>query len=199
MDWGDKWKAVIFSDEKKFNLDGPDGFSYYFHDLRKSEVPLSRRVQGGGSVMVWGGFGWNGTWNLEFISGRMTAASYTTMLLKKIDSEQRPPRTDDWFFQQDNAPIHVARSTLGALQDRGILLIDWPAYSPDMNPIENLWGILTRRVYEGGRQFCDVTELREAIQACWRQITVTECQTLIQSMRNRLFAVLEAHGGPTKY
>ena len=52
---------MVFSDEKRFNLDGPDGFSTYWHDLRKEEVVLSRRQNGGGGIMVWGAFSffWN--------------------------------------------------------------------------------------------------------------------------------------------
>lgn len=52
MSWTCQWHNVVFSDEKKFNLDGPDGYSYYFHDLRKEEIILSRRHSGGGSVMM---------------------------------------------------------------------------------------------------------------------------------------------------
>lgn len=60
IDYGEKWKKVIFSDEKKFNLDGPDCVQYYWHDLRKDkEVKMSRNF-GGGSLMVWGGFSFVG-------------------------------------------------------------------------------------------------------------------------------------------
>lgn len=52
--WTKKWRKIIFSDEKKFNLDGPDGFAYYWHDLRTEEKIFSKRQSGGGSVMVWG-------------------------------------------------------------------------------------------------------------------------------------------------
>ncbi|OQR88375.1 hypothetical protein ACHHYP_20303 [Achlya hypogyna] len=50
------WDDIIFSDEKKFNLDGPNGWQYYWHHLRHDEQLFSRRQNGGGSVMVWGAF-----------------------------------------------------------------------------------------------------------------------------------------------
>jgi hypothetical protein len=54
MHWITEWLWIVYSDEKKFNLDGPDGFNYYFHDLRTEPKILSRRQMGVGSVIVWG-------------------------------------------------------------------------------------------------------------------------------------------------
>jgi len=52
MSWTSEWNHVVFSDEKKFNLDGPDGFQYYWHDLRQEEQVQMSRNFGGGSVLL---------------------------------------------------------------------------------------------------------------------------------------------------
>jgi hypothetical protein len=53
LDWQDEWNSVVFSDEKKFRLDGPDGNMYYYHDKRKPELLKDKWHSGGGGVMVW--------------------------------------------------------------------------------------------------------------------------------------------------
>ena len=64
--WTNQWHNVIFSDEKKFNMDGPDGYAYYWHDLRTEKQIFSKTQFGGGSVMIWGAIGFNGTTSLAF-------------------------------------------------------------------------------------------------------------------------------------
>lgn len=62
-----EWRQVLFTDEKKFNLDRPDGWSYYYHYLRKDEQILSRRQHGGGSVMILAGIGYYGKTEIKFV------------------------------------------------------------------------------------------------------------------------------------
>ena len=70
----------FFSNEKKFNIDGPDGYNYYFHDLRKEKLFLQRRHSREGGVMLWGAISYYGTIDLVFETEKMTGASYKRIL-----------------------------------------------------------------------------------------------------------------------
>lgn len=71
---------MIFSEEKKYNLYGPDDFKYYWHNLRFDRKIMSRRVQGGGSVMVWAGITQLLRTELAFVNSRMNATAYQELL-----------------------------------------------------------------------------------------------------------------------
>lgn len=98
---------------------------------------------------------------------------------------------ENWIFQQDNAPIHVSKLSKSWFTSKNIEILEWPAISPDLNPIENLWGIMSTRVYANGRQFGTVEELKNCIREVWKNFTVTELQNLILSMPNRIFEVIK--------
>ncbi|KAF0710334.1 hypothetical protein AaE_012577 [Aphanomyces astaci] len=70
VDLGLGWNQIVFSDENKFNLDGPDGLQYYWHDLCKEDQSFSSRQNGGGSVMIWAGFSSEGLTEVAVLEGR---------------------------------------------------------------------------------------------------------------------------------
>lgn len=72
-----------------------------------------------------------------------------------------------------------------------------PPQSPDMNPIENLWDELDRRVRK--RTIKNKQDLKNALLEEWDLISHDYTKVLVNSMKNRLNAVLQSQGGPTKY
>ncbi len=103
----------------------------------------------------------------------------------------------DFIFQQDLAPAHTAKGTKSWFNDHGVTVLDWPANSPDVNPIENLWGIVKRKMRDTRPNNAD--DLKAAIKAIWASITPEQCHRLIASMPRRNDAVIHAKGGLTKY
>ena len=193
------WRKVVWSDEKKFNLDGPDGYSYYWADTRLPRRIFSKRQAGGGGLMVWGCFSYKGVGTLATVGTRVNTEVYIEIL-----SEHLLPLINSSFprgclFQQDNATPHTANATKQFLSDSNIDVLPWPARSPDLNPIENLWGILARAVYADARQFDDVESLAQAIAQEWDKISDEKCKSLVHSMQKRCLAVIEKRGGETKY
>jgi len=165
--WVNEFHNVVLSDEKKFNLDGPDGNQKYWRDPRHRRLTCHRRNHGGGSLMVWAAFSFFGKSPICFVPGRMNAEIYTDLLESELIPFSEEFHSEDFVFQQDNAPIHVARYTKMFLESKKIPLMQWPAISPDLNPIEDLWGILSAKVFGGGRQFETLKDLKEAIVKEW--------------------------------
>lgn len=199
MTWNEKWQNVLFTDEKKFNLDGPDCCQYYWHDLRKEPETCFSRNFGGGTVMVWGGFCYNGTLPLAWISTRMTAEKYTNLLEISLLEHAEHIMGPDLIFQHDNASIHSAKHTKEWLRVKNFEVLEWPPCSPDLNPIENLWGILAKQVYSGGRQFKTVSELKNRIKEAWEQIPRETLENLVKSMPQRIYQLILNKGRQIKY
>ena len=131
------------------------------------------------------------------VDGTINAQKYVQILQALLDNigDQFP---ENRTFMDDNAPVHRAQIVEDFKRDHGIRCLPWPDHSPDLNPIEHVWDYLGRRVRSRG-------EARSLQQlAVW---LTEECQVipqdvidnLIRSIPRRVRAVIEAHGGNTRY
>lgn len=156
---------------------------------------------GGGSIMVWGCMAASGVGKMFICEGRMNSEKYINVLenvlMPSLTRMFGDTNLDDVKFQQDNAPCHKSAMTMGWFKDNMVPVLDWPAQSPDLNPIEHLWGILKRKVRE--HSITSKRVLKNALLDEWNAITADECKKLVNSMPQRIAAVIKAKGGPTKY
>ena len=103
--------------------------------------------------MTWGAFCSNGIFKLVLVSGNMDSKQYTDMLTEHILEDFFCIAGNRTIFQQHNTPIHVSKHPKAFFSDKNVVLMDWAALSLDLNPIENLWGIVARQVYGQGKQY----------------------------------------------
>lgn len=148
--------------------------------------------------MVWAGFCSSGKLNLAFTSSRMNSKDYIQVLNScLVPFIHKYPRKK-FIFQQDNAAIHTSTETKKWLESQNINLLNWPARSPDYNPVENLWGIIVRQ-NANNKQYSTVNELKIAISEAWENISATTLKNLVNSMKNRIFQMINKNGAVTDY
>jgi len=196
----DDWQRVIWSDETKINRFGSDGRKYAW---KRDDEPIQpRHVQktvkhGGGSIKLWSCITYEGVGYMAKIDTTLDQHLYKNILkddLMKTIEEYRI-NIRDVIFQHDNDPKHTAGSVKEWLSKQKFEVMKWPAQSPDLNPIENMWALLKNRLYRNYETPPKgMIEHWDRIHITWYAITKEECQKVINTMPDRCKQVIAKKG-----
>lgn len=195
----DDWKRVIWSDETKINRFQSDGKAYFWsrpHETIQKHHVKQTVKHGGGSLMVWGCFTWWHLGPIVRINGIMKKEDYLQIIQSHLPDfvERSAYPEDEVIFQQDGDPKHTAKVVQNWLSGQKFHLMKWPAQSPDLNPIENLWSILKRRLGQHNRAPTSIEELWNRVKSEWEAIPSEFKENLVESMPKRMKSVIKNKG-----
>lgn len=200
------WRKVIFSDEKTWQtFMGPGGKDDIVWTDNKDDPSLvAETVKKPTKVQVWGGVSYYGKLPLHFFEEELDAKLYKRILEKtmlpaaqELMSAEHP---DDWIFQQDGDSAHTAKSTKSWLDvhvPQHLTLPHWPSNSPDINIIENVWGIVSADIRK--HNATSKLGLKKSIKKAWDNLKIETIRNLYDSVPRRMKAVIRAKGDRTRY
>ena len=181
-----------------------EGREYYWTkngDILDDDAVVPTKKFGGGKIMIWGCMTYYGVGYFCKIDDILDAELYTKILRGELMNtiEYYGLDIDDVIFQHDLDPKHTAAKSEEVLDELGLDVMEWPAQSPDLNPIEHLWDQYKLSLKEKNRVYISKDELWNDIQEVTANENEEKCRTLIASMPARVQAVIQAKGGYTKY
>ena len=137
-----QWSRLLFSDESRFNLHFNDSRTrvYSRQGERFSDATVSEYDRfGGGLLMVWAGVIMNQRTRLCIIDGNLNGQGYVDEILQPVVVPFLGRMNQGAVLQDDNTRPHRRRVFNEFIRQFNIRRLDWPANSPDLNPVEHIW------------------------------------------------------------
>lgn len=195
-------EKMVFSDESNYQVINRKCkvLVRRLKNEKYSDRMVVPRLQGGGgSIGIWGCISIHGAGLCSLYQGRLNARRYIEIL----ENNLIPSRdlffgeTSDWQFQQDNAPCHTAKAVSKWFNENQISPLIWPARSPDLNPIENIWAWMDKKLTE--TRITNLADLEKRLNEIWDSITVDYCRNLFNSIFTRCKLCIKNKGGHIPY
>jgi transposase len=214
VDWDvDKWRTILWSDEcwiERCNRTNTWIFrapTEKWHKDCIDEVPNGPEKA---KVMIWGIFAGKMRGPIHIIEGNIDAPYYRDSILDEylplfyeevLDNLGTSPE-----FMHDNASVHTAQIVRDWLVASNITVMNWPARSPDLNPIEHVWKVLKDHLHRTHPELKAITSvaaavelIKSVIEEVWQSLENNYFESLVSSMKRRCQAVINANGWYTKY
>ena len=165
--------------------------------VKKSKGRKKRILKNRQKVHVWGAVSYRGLVGFHSFQNIMDSNYYIEILEKNLISNAKRQFNNKWRFQRDNDPKHRSAKTERWLAMNVQHVMNWPSNSPDLNPIENIWNIVKRRIEK--RKPTNIGDLKVFLGEEWKKIEKDIIINLINSMKNRCLLVIESKGERIKY
>jgi predicted transcriptional regulator len=194
------WKRVVWSDESTFTQFQTSGWGRIWRtsDEEFHEDCIAATVKHSPSRMFWGCFSWASLGPIVPLSGSVTGSTHRETLedyaIPTLKAYARQAKKK-FVFQEDNAPVHTSKIAREFLKTQKVELLPWPAQSPDLNPIEELWSFVESGLRKRNPQPSNIHELETMIAEEWNAVSQKLYRKLIKSMPRRIEAVINANGG----
>ncbi|GFX44178.1 transposable element Tcb2 transposase [Trichonephila clavipes] len=190
-------------DESRFSLSNNSHRILIWRERGSRNHPsniIERDRYGGRGVLVWGGIMLGSRTDLHiFDAGSVNGTRYCNEILLPYVRLFRGAMGLQFLFMVDNAPCHRTVADEQLLESEDIERMDWPARSPDLNPIEHAWDFLGRRLAARTLPPVTIRELRLALQDEWAAMPQQLIDTLILSMGRRCETCLAVRGDHIPY
>ncbi|GFW17671.1 transposable element Tcb2 transposase [Trichonephila clavipes] len=202
--WRDnEWGRVLFTDESRFSLSSDSHRILIWRERGSRDHPsdiIERDRYGGRGVLVWGGIMLGSRTDLHiFDAGSVNGTRYCKEILLPYVRLFRGAMGLQFLFMDNNAACHRTVAADQLLEGEDIERMDWPARSPDLNPIEHVWDFLGRRLVARTLPPVTIRELRLALQDEWAAMPQQLIDTLILSMGRRCETCLAVRGDHIPY
>lgn len=210
--WADKhesygeedWKKVIYSDESSFAV-RPIKNNIRVWRKRGERYNFSCTIptfkSGREFVNVYGAFSATGRTQLVRIYGTLTKHVYQEILANFTlpFAFHTYTAAENFILQEDNASVHRAKTVEAYLNEYGVNRMVWPPQSPDLNPIENVWGLMKQKLRRRRTYPKNKDELFNILSDMWDALPQAYFEKLALGMHKRVAAVKKNEGKSTKY
>ncbi|GFY02970.1 transposable element Tcb1 transposase [Trichonephila clavipes] len=199
--WVAEWNEVVFIDESRICLQHHDGqIRVWRHrgERMLNSCVMHHHTGSAPGIMVWGGIGYPSRTSLVRIVGTLNSQRYISEVLEPVVLPYLQGLATA-IFQQDNALPHVARTVQRFFLNHQIELLPWPARSPDLSPIENMWSMVAQRLTQITLPTATPDQLWQSVEAAWFAVPQEHIQSLFELMPRRVTAVIFNNGGYSGY